>query len=103
GTPGPWVVRASLPNMSGGVAIASDGTHIYANGGVSPPFIFHDETYRYDPAANTWEPLAPSPDGHYNTPAVYGNNGKIYVIGGAIEGSGCTVSDAKRTYDIATN
>ncbi|MFL5732328.1 MAG: Kelch repeat-containing protein [Chloroflexia bacterium] len=99
----PFVVRAPLPYTALGVAIASDGTYIYANGGSTSPALLRDETYRYDPAADAWTPLAPSSDRHYNSPAVYGNNGKIYVLGGVADDGQRTISNANRIYDIATN
>lgn len=97
--PGPWVVRAPLPYQARGVSLASDGRYIYANGGstITNTYEIHNETNRYDPVSDVWTPLAPSPDRHTFAPAVYGDNGKIYVLGGS------SSADANFIYDIASN
>jgi N-acetylneuraminic acid mutarotase len=97
GTPGPWVSRANYPQALSGIAVASDGTYIYGFGGRSSGGR-NSAAYKYNYSTDTWTVLptiiaGPSADFH----AEYGNNGKIYVIGGASFGT------ANRIYDIASN
>jgi len=95
-----WVSRAAAPYNATGMFAVSDGTYLYAGGG-------HDATtaranlQRYNPATNTWTNLAPSPDQHSLSQAVFYNN-KIYNIGGfGTNGGGLT--NTVRIYDISTN
>ena len=44
-------------------------------------FAVHNDLLRYDPGADSWTSLAPSPDYYFAAPAVY-FNGKIYNFGG---------------------
>ena len=77
--------RAPLPYNAGGVFAASDGMFVYAGGGADlAKGIFHNDLLQYDPMNDTWATLAPSPDYHHHSQAVY-FNGKIYNIGGADE------------------
>ena len=65
GTPGAWSTASPYPTPVYGAAVASDGTSIYAFGGNTIGGAQHAETYRYDPAANTWTaraPIAAGPD-----------------------------------------
>ena len=55
---------------------------------------------RYDPVADSWTSLAPSPDYYFAAPAVY-FNGKIYIFGGYDETFQPT--NTTRIYDIGTN
>ena len=63
--------------------------------------IFHNDLLQYDPVNDSWTPLAPSPDYHYHSQAVY-FDGKIYNIGGYNENLS-EVTDTTRIYDIDTN
>ena len=78
--------------------MASDGTSIYAFGGNTIGGAQHAEANKYNPTTNTWTPLASMTTGaDYLFHADYGNNGKIYVMGGL------NVGTLNRIYDIATN
>jgi hypothetical protein len=94
-----WVERAPVPYSPDGMFAASDGTFVYAGGGIDGSGI-HNDLLRYDPVANIWTPLASSPDGHLLSQAVY-FNGKIYNIGGV--GAGFNRTNTTRIYDIASN
>ena len=43
----------------------------------------HNDLLRYDPVNDSWTPLAPSPDQHATSQAVY-FKGKIYNMGGFV-------------------
>ena len=91
-----------MPYNAGGIFAASDGTFVYAGGGADlAKNIFHKDLLKYDPVNDSWTPLAPSPDYHYHSQAVY-FNGKIYNIGGYNENFP-EVTDTTRIYDIDTN
>ena len=90
-----------LPYNAGGIFAASDGMFVYAGGGADlAKGIFHKDLLQYDPVNDSWTTLAPSPDYHYHSQAVY-FNGKIYNIGGYNEN--LEVTDTTRIYDIDTN
>ena len=76
-----WVQRAPMPYSAAGIFAASDGTSVYAGGGLGDGFTVHNDLVRYDPVADSWTSLAPSPDYYFAAPAVY-FNGKIYNFGG---------------------
>src|SRR5439155_25768671 len=93
GTPGPWANRADLPSPRVGLAVASDGTNIYAFAGRASSR--HDESYKYDYATDSWTPIAAMTPGlGIGSGADYGHNGKIYVTGGTTE-----APSANRIYD----
>jgi len=97
-TPGPWVSRADYPFEADSAALATDGTYAYAFGGSSSNGGGqHAEANRYDPATNSWTPLASMSGQDFYLHGEYGGNGKIYVIGGGF------YQRANRIYDIDTN
>jgi len=99
---GAWVERSPVPYNAGGIFAASDGAFVYAGGGADlAKNIFHKDLLKYDPVNDSWAPLAPSPDYHYHSQAVY-FDGKIYNIGGYNENLP-EVTDTTRIYDIDTN
>jgi N-acetylneuraminic acid mutarotase/subtilisin-like proprotein convertase family protein len=93
-----WGFEAPLPYIATGAFAVSDGTFVYVGGGYD--FInLRNDLLRYDPVANTYTPLASSPDAHNQSQAVLLND-KIYNIGGAgVSG----VTSTTRIYDIATD
>jgi hypothetical protein len=98
---GAWVERSPVPYNAGGIFAASDGMFVYAGGGADlAKNIFHKDLLKYDPLNDSWTSLAPSPDYHYHSQAVY-FIGKIYNIGGYNEN--LEVTDTTRIYDIDTN
>ena len=97
-TPGPWVLRADYPFDADSAALATDGTFAYAFGGSSSNGGGqHAEVNRYDPATNSWTPLASMTGQDFFLHGEYGGNGKIYVIGGGF------YQRSNRIYDIDTN
>ena len=83
----------------------SDGTFAYEGGGYS----FSaggtiNEFGKFNPATNTWTPLAPVPDlANAEASGVYAPNvNKLFVFGGDDPTTG-TVVNTTRIYDIATN
>jgi N-acetylneuraminic acid mutarotase len=57
-------------------------------------------SFSYDPASDTWTPIAPMPTPRESAAAAVAANGKIYVAGG--NGSG-PVEQTMETYDPAAN
>ena len=99
-TPGgnQWSEVAAYPFAARGPFVVSDGTFYYTGGGYDG-FDVHTETFRYDPVANTYTPLASAPDPFFLSQAVIFNN-KIYSIAGFNLGG---QSSTTRIYDIATD
>ena len=89
-----------MPYSAAGAFAASDGTSVYAGGGLGDGGAVHNDLLRYDPVADSWTSLPPSPDYYFAAPAVY-FNGKIYIFGGYDETFQPT--NTTRIYDIATN
>ena len=97
-TPGQWVSRADYPFDADSAALATDGTYAYAFGGSSSNGGGqHAEANRYDPATNSWTPLASMTNQDFFLHGEYGGNGKIYVMGGGF------YQRLNRIYDIDTN
>ena len=65
-----WVNRAALPYAANGLFAVSDGTYVYIGGG-NDGSTARTDTLRYDLLANTYTPLAPAPDQHYLSQAVF--------------------------------
>jgi subtilisin family serine protease len=95
-----WLQRAPMPYSAAGIFAASDGTSVYAGGGLGDGFTVHNDLVRYDPVADSWTPLAPSPDYYFAAQAVY-FNGKIYNIGGFDQAFQPT--NTTRIYEVGTN
>lgn len=103
GEPMQWALRAHIPYNALGIFAVSDGTFVYAGGGYDDiTNQTRNDLLRFDSASNSWTTLAPSPDGHCLSPAVY-DNGKIYNIGGFGSLDAGTVTNTTRIYTIATN
>jgi len=83
-----------------GIFAASDGTSVYAGGGLGDFGIVHNDLMRYDPDSDSWTPLAPSPDSFFAAPAVYFNH-KIYIFGGYDQTFQPT--NTTRIYDTGSN
>ena len=105
GSPGPWTQAAPVAIDHYGGFMDSDGTVAYEGGGYS--FTTGgtiNEFGKFNPATNTWTPLAPVPDlFNAEASAVYAPNvNKLFVFGGDDPTTG-TVVNTTRIYDIATN
>ncbi len=105
GSPGPWTQAAPVAIDHYGGFMDSDGTFAYEGGGYS----FSaggtiNQFGKFDPATNTWTPLAPVPDlTNAEASGVYAPNvNKLFVFGGDDPTTG-TVVNTTRIYDIATN
>lgn len=114
-----WTKKKNMPLPSHHVALAEINGKIYVLGGFTKPasgptaWVPIDNTWEYDPSADSWKPLAPLPTkrGSPNAAVV---GGRIYVIGGATTHPGShessihparphRSSDANEAYDPATN
>jgi hypothetical protein len=103
GCPGPWQLVADMPVELVGAAGASDGTFSYHAGGFNFTSGTQDILNGYDPATDTWIPLASMLQATAAASAVYyPPNNKIYVFGGVNPDSGI-VYDTTQIYDIASN
>ena len=105
GSPGPWTQAAPVAIDHYGGFMDSDGTFAYEGGGYS----FSaggtiNQFGKFNPATNTWTPLAPVPDlTNAEASGVYAPNvNKLFVFGGDDPTTG-TVVNTTRIYDIATN
>ena len=97
-TPGVWNRGAPYARNVDGAATATDGTFAYTFGGNNGLGTVYAESDRYDPVSNSWSPLASiATGGDYLFHAEYGGNGKIYLMGGTVNGK------LNRIYDIATD
>jgi N-acetylneuraminic acid mutarotase len=97
---GTWTEKAPYPFDEQRAAVATDGSLVYVFGGLtsSPTNVPHAQANRYDPATDSWSPLAPMSSGaDYWSGAEYGENGKFYVFGGSAGGN------LNRIYNIASN
>jgi N-acetylneuraminic acid mutarotase len=87
------------------LAAASDlDGNIYAIGGYDPSTGTAVSTVvRYNPIENTWSIMASLPEALLAAIAVRGNDGRIYVFGGARDASGRTNEDSTEAYDPSTD
>jgi N-acetylneuraminic acid mutarotase len=79
-----WLQRQNLPLARGYVPAASIGGLIYTGGGASIVAATLTDTvdsFKYDPVANTWTPIANIPRATGETRAVV-MNGQMWVLGG---------------------
>jgi N-acetylneuraminic acid mutarotase len=114
-----WAEKKKMALPSHHVAFAEYQGKIYAFGGFVPPqsgppaWVPIDNSWEYDPAADTWKALAPMPTKRGAAAAAV-INGKVYVVGGAATPSGTDEPSVLPTrphlavgtveeYDIATN
>lgn len=82
-----WAPRKSMPVPAHHIQAAAFDGKIYVFGGFTSSSSTaawqpSNRSWRYDPAADRWEPLAPMPTPR-GAGAAVALNGKIYVIGGA--------------------
>jgi len=103
GCPGPWQLVADMPVELVGAAGASDGIFSYHAGGFNFTSGTLDILNGYDPATDTWIPLASMLQATAAASAVYyPPNNQIYVFGGVDPDSGI-VYDTTQVYDIDSN
>ena len=85
GTPcvvdGTWSTGAPYPITILDNAAASVGGFVYSFSGVSGGLLVPN-SYKYDPTANTWTPIAPLPAAREQASAV-SDGTNIYIMGGA--------------------
>ncbi len=105
GTPGPWTQAAPVAIDHYGGFMDSDGTFAYEGGGYSFSASGNINQFgKFNPATNTWTPLAPVPDlNNGEASGVYAPNvNKLFVFGGENIAT-ATVVNTTRIYDIVTN
>src|SRR5438874_4216960 len=105
GSPGPWMQAAPVAIDHYGGFIDSNGTVAYEGGGYSFSASGTINQFgSFNPATNTWTPLAPVPDlENAEASGVYAPGvNKLFVFGGDNPTTGTVVSTT-RIYDIATN
>src|SRR5258708_26102117 len=105
GSPGPWTQAAPVAIDHYGGFMDNDGTFAYEGGGYSfSTSGTINEFGKFNPATNTWTPLAPVPDlNNAEASGVYAPNvNKLFVFGGDDPTTG-TVVNTTRIYDIATH
>jgi N-acetylneuraminic acid mutarotase len=82
-----WRTARPVPEARSEVSVAGDGRFIYLLGGFAAPVPGADrpaaptDAFRYDPAADSWDRLAPLPEG-VNHAGLAALDGKLFVIGG---------------------
>ncbi len=82
-----WTKKKLMPLSAHHLAIVEFNGKIYVFGGFVPPqsgppaWVPIDNAWEYDPANDTWKPLAPMPTKR-GSPVAAVVGGKIYVIGG---------------------
>ncbi len=104
GSPGPWTQAAPVAIDHYGGFMDSDGTFAYEGGGYSFTTSGNINQFgKFNPATNTWTPLAPVPDlNNGEASGVYAPNvNKLFVFGGENVAT-ATVVNTTRIYDIAT-
>lgn len=95
-------MKTNYPTRTQGAAgaLGPDGK-IYVFGGYPGCCgSYLNNSYSYDPASDTWAPIAPMPTAREAAAAALAADGKIYVAGGNGAGS---VGQAMEAYDPATN
>lgn len=83
-----WTRKGNMPRYLHHVALAEVGGRIYMFGGFTLPekrkekWVPINQTWVYDPQADSWKDLAPLPQVRGSANAIH-LNGRIHVIGGA--------------------
>jgi N-acetylneuraminic acid mutarotase len=87
-----WTTVASLNQPRAGLVAASVGGLIYAMGGRNGASVgsgtLFDTNEVYDPSTDTWTEMSPMPLAVSDATATVGDDGFIYVVGGAISPGG---------------
>ncbi len=78
------------------------GSYIYYVGGISSTL--SNQTFRYDPNANSWSTLAPMHTAR-SSPELMSDGKQIFVVGGgdASNWNGLPIAQTVEIYDIASN
>jgi N-acetylneuraminic acid mutarotase len=113
-----WTSKKQMPRPADHMAVAESGGRIYLFGGASterpgesgPDNFQLNDSWQYDPSADSWKSLAPMPT-RRNAAAAVEAGGKIYVIGGSGLAPGAPnpgssellVLGTNETYDPETN
>jgi N-acetylneuraminic acid mutarotase len=112
-----WTKKKPMALASHHVSFTEHKGKIYAFGGFvlpqsgPPAWVPIDNAWEYDPVADSWRALAPMPTKR-GSPAAVAVGDKIYVIGGAVAGTGQAAVHPQRPhgstgaveeYDPATN
>jgi hypothetical protein len=94
-----WTALAPLPAARAKAGAATDGTYIYILGGWDAGGLVTNTLYRYDPAANSYQTLAPFTTPTANHGVAY-LNGRIYRIAGY---TAAADTNTVEVYTISTN
>ncbi len=101
-----WTTRSSMPvAISGPATVGANNGKIYVfGGGVNDPTTNYltNIVQEYDPSTDAWTMRTPIPTKR-QTAAVLGNDGKIYVIGGATTTGTITPTNVVEAYDPTTD
>ena len=101
---GSWTEQASYPIAVSGHAVVAQGGNVYSFGGIANNIAIAN-AYKYDPATNTWTPIAslPAPRGWFSgtTDSTY-----IYLLGGVDQNFNTTATlwrydPVSNTYDTS--
>ncbi len=101
-----WVTRAPMPTPRNHLGGAALNGKVYAVGGQSgqdAAAIYRDNVDAYDPATDTWAPVASLPQvrSHHNA-STFELGGRIVAVGGESAYSGARLANVT-AYDPATN
>lgn len=95
-----WTIRASMPAALNQLTLSEVGGKLYAIGGRDGSSV-KTANYRYDPSTNTWATRASMPTARFAHGAIV-HNGKIHILGGAINISN-TMTTSHQIYDPVAN
>jgi N-acetylneuraminic acid mutarotase len=101
-----WGTARPVPEARSEMSVATDGRYIYLLGGFAAAPSNPDrpaaptDVFRYDPAADVWDRLAPLPEG-VNHAGLIALDGKLFVIGGYREAT-FEPTGAVRILDLTT-
>ncbi len=100
GPPG-WQELAYYPILILDQAVAAQGGIVYSFSGVQSAAVTPN-SYKYNPATNTWTPIAPLPSARQLASAV-SDGTYIYILGGTDAYLGGNLTSTLYRYDPATN
>lgn len=102
-----WVSRAAMPAPRNHFAAVAVNGLVYAVGGQTKQdsqAIYHADVFRYNPATNTWDSVAPtlSPARSHANNSLVLHQGRIIILGGVTNANTTTMANVE-AYDPASN
>ncbi len=82
-----WTVKSSMSTARQGLGLAAANGKLYAIGGFAQDGTAVASVEEYDPTSDTWTEKAPLPTPRGALGVITGPNGKIYAIGGHLDGA----------------